>query len=221
MTIIVKSYQQFMQLSDQEITELHTRMGYPHLGVFVADGSRRLSLAFSDAHPDSQEFYHLAASLPAKYIYQAIEVMFKHGLPTLMAPVLGRSLLIRGQDYINRTLLEGLAILFKSPEWKMLYRNLDIRVRVYGHPDCLIGTACEPALDWIAQTQQETATHTKHTLWYAIGESAVIGGQYTENCVNSNRKTWYPFQATKPREENHVSKKKSYIEQGRTSSIHS
>jgi len=56
-----------------------------------------------------------------------------------------------------------------------------------------------------------------------IGEYVVeiIEGQYTENCVNSNRKTWYPFQATKPREENHVSKKKSYIEQGRTSSIHS
>ena len=43
--------------------------------------------------------------------------------------------------------------------------------------------------------------------------------RYTEKCVNLSRETWYPFQATKPREENHVSKKKSYIEQGRTSSI--
>jgi len=33
-------------------------------------------------------------------------------------------------------------------------------------------------------------------------------GRYTEKCVNLSRETWYPFQATKPREENHVSKKK-------------
>ena len=67
--------------------------------------------------------------------------------------------------------------------------------------------------DEISRIEQQRTT-------LLIIAGAVIG-QYTENCVNSNRKTWYPFQATKPREENHVSKKKSYIEQGRTSSIHS
>jgi hypothetical protein len=34
--------------------------------------------------------------------------------------------------------------------------------------------------------------------------------RYTENCVDSSEETWYPFQATTPREENHVSQTKSY-----------
>lgn len=177
------SITEFLELPRQETWILHEQFGFPKLGVFVVDGTRRLVLANSDLEPETDAFYHAAAHLPAKYLRAAIETVFLNGLPTLFAPILGKSLFQRGERYVRMTLLEGLKLLFDSSEWREMYDQLDIRVRVYGHPECLSGTSCEEALTWIERTQRQTAQHCKHSLWYAIGESAVVGEEAAQNAA--------------------------------------
>jgi hypothetical protein len=174
---------QFLKMPRSEVLALHTQFGFPLLGVFVADGSRRLVLAYSDAEPETEAFYLAAAHLPSQYLRSAVETVFSYGLPILMAPVLGRSLLQRGKDYVRLTLLEGLRLLFNSSEWSEMYQRLGVRVHVYGHPECLQGTACEPALEWIERTQKETAANQQYSLFYAIGETSVVGEEAAQNAA--------------------------------------
>ncbi len=103
---------QFLQLSLAEILAIQNEMGRPMAGAFVPDGSRRLALAYTDYHPRVREFHTAAAQIPAAYVYQAIRTFFQYGLPILIVPILGRSILRRGQRYLYFTALEGLRLLF-------------------------------------------------------------------------------------------------------------
>jgi hypothetical protein len=143
----------------------------------VPDGSRRLVLAYTDDHPDSREFQAAAAQIPAQYLHQAIQIFFEYGLPILLVPILGRSILKRGEQYLRLTVREGLRLLFNSPAWLDLYERMDICVRVHGDITCLRGTPAEEAIGWIEQVCRTTAGHRSHRLHYAIGESPVVGEQ--------------------------------------------
>jgi len=98
----------FLTLPTEEIIEITQREERPKVAVFVPDGSRRLVLAFTDAEPGTEEFYRLCATLPAQYLLKSLKVFFEHGLPTLLVPILSRSVLGRGSDYRHLTADEGL-----------------------------------------------------------------------------------------------------------------
>jgi hypothetical protein len=165
------------------IADLTRCFARPQLGVFVPDGSRRLVLAFTDAQPQTAEFYALCATLPARYLLHSLRVFFEHGLPTLLVPILSRSVLGRGTRYQQLTALEGLRLLFADEEWLKFYDEFDVRVNIYGEPRRLAETECESALKWIAQTCQNTASHRTHHLLYAIGESARAGQDIAEQGI--------------------------------------
>jgi hypothetical protein len=174
---------QFLQLSLADILNIQQEKRRPLAGVFVPDGSRRLVLAYTEHQPGTEEFYVAAAHLPAQLTGQAIKIFFKYELPILFVPILGRSILKRGSDYLRLTALEGLRLLFNSTEWLELYEQLDIRVRVYGDLECLIGTPCEPAIEWITKLCQQTTGHRAHQLFYSIGEPPFVGEQMLTSSV--------------------------------------
>lgn len=165
----------FLALPTEKIVEIVQREGRPKVGVFVPDGSRRLVLALTDAEPGSDEFYRSCATLPALYLLESLKVIFSHGLPTLLVPILSRSVLNRGSDYRRLTALEGLRLLFADEEWMRFYDEYGIRVRAYGQPERLAETECAEALTWLENTQQRTAAYRLHTLFYAIGELPLVG----------------------------------------------
>jgi hypothetical protein len=101
-----------------------------------------------------------------------------------MIPILGRSILKRGENYQKLTLLEGLRLLFNSEIFLEMYERYDIQVNVYGHPDCLIGTGCQTALNWIQETCAKTSHHKAHKLFYAIGESPIVGEEAALNAAS-------------------------------------
>lgn len=166
---------QFLQLPLKEVLAIQQELGRPRIGIFVPDGSRRLVLAYTDFEISSDDFYRSLASLPAQYVLSSIRTFFEYELPVLMMPILGRSVLKRGEKYQELTLLEGLRLLFKSDAAIELYQKFQIQVRVYGRLEYLRGTACESALEWIDQACQLTNANQKHKLFYAIGESPIVG----------------------------------------------
>lgn len=165
----------FLSLSIEEIVEIVKSENRPRLGIFVPDGSRRLVLAFTEAEPGTEEFYRLSATLPAQYLLESLKVFFDHGLPTLMVPILSRSVINRGSGYRLWTVLEGLKLLFHSKEWADFYDKYDICVNVYGEPERLENTESKDALAWIKETIHRTSNNQSHRLFYAIGEAPVLG----------------------------------------------
>ncbi|MGB8648964.1 MAG: hypothetical protein WCF84_27255 [Anaerolineae bacterium] len=173
----------FLKLATPEIAHLVQNQGYPRLGVFVPDGSRRLVMALTDAEPGTEEFYRLCATFPAQYLLSSLQVFFDHGLDILLVPILSRSVLNRGGDYQAFTALIGLELLFHSSTWLDFYDAYDIRVRVYGDPDRLDTTAAAPARPWIREVCAQTASHQKHTLYFAIGESPYLAEDVAEQGI--------------------------------------
>ncbi len=171
------SPEDFLALPREEILQILAKFGRPQVGVFVPDGSRRLVLAYTDYEPGSDEFYRASAQIPADFVLKSLKVFFDYGLPVLLVPILGRSVLKRGPKYRAITLLEGLRILFHAEETLELYHAYQMRVRVYGEPDRLKGTECERALVWIEETCRQTSVYSQHKLFYAIGESPLVGEQ--------------------------------------------
>lgn len=169
------SRQAFLQMPTQEVAGLVRALEKPRLGVFVPDGSRRYVLAFTDVDPNSEAFYRLSALLPAQQLLESLQILFAHGLPVLLAPILSSSVLSRGDNYLSLTALTGLALLFADETWQTFYQEYGIRVRVYGDLSLLTGSACAPALDWIEATIRRTEENQAHTLFYAIGEPATLG----------------------------------------------
>jgi hypothetical protein len=165
----------FLSLPKDDVVQILRDVKRPHLGVFVPDGSRRLVLAYTDLEPNSDEFYKASAILPAEFVLQSLQVFFDYKLPVLFVPILGRSILKRGDKYQALTLLEGLRVLFQAESTLAYYHQNKIQVRVYGCLDVLQATACQPALDWIAEACQQTAQYRQHKLFYAIGESSIVG----------------------------------------------
>ncbi len=165
----------FLKSSPNKIAEFVKSEGRPKVGVFVPDGCRRLVLAFTEAEPGTEEFYHLSASLPARNLLKNLKMFFKHGLPTLIIPTFSQSVLNRGKRYRQFTALEALRIIFTSQEWRDFYKDYKVRVRVYGRPQCLEGTECAEALAWIDKIETDTAQNRAYTLFYGIGGSPRIG----------------------------------------------
>ena len=173
----------FLKLRREEVRNILVEKERPNLGVFVPDGSRRLVLAYTDLQPGTQAFNHAAATLPAGYVRRSIQVFFEYGLFILFVPVLGNTILKRGTDYQTQTLLEVLRLLFDSQEFQALYDQHQVQVKVYGRPENLAGTACEPALDWIRQTCSRTSAYRAHKLYYGIGGSTVLGVEAAHRAV--------------------------------------
>ena len=169
------SLEWFLNLSTDSVIEILKEFGYPQLGVFVPDGSRRLTLAYTPYDPQSDEFYVASASLPAKYVLQSIQTFFDYDLPNLLVPILGRSIIKRGIKYQSLTLLEGLRILFQSEATREFYLKNQIQIHVYGRLEVLEDTVCSPAIEWIEVACEITSSCQKHKLFYAIGESPIVG----------------------------------------------
>lgn len=173
----------FMALSREQILALINTFQLPKLGVFVPDGSRRLALAYGTSDIKSEEFQEESAVLPARYLKGAIQTFFDYGLPTLMVPILGRSILGRGEDYQRNTLFRGLKALFFDSAWKDFYEEYDICVKTFGRPEFLVGTYCEPCLEWISSVCEATIDHTTCSLFYGIGGSPVVGEDAAWNAL--------------------------------------
>jgi hypothetical protein len=169
------SESEFVALPRDEILKIISDFGRPKVGVFVPDGSRRLVLAYTSFEPDSDAFYRASAQIPADFVLRSLKVFFDYGLPVLLVPILGSSILKRGAKYRALTLLEGLRILFCSQDVLDFYHHYQIQVRIYGQPAILKNTECEPALEWIEEACHQTAGYSRHKLFYGIGEPPIVG----------------------------------------------
>ncbi len=156
----------FQKLPTSEVARLVRKAG-PQVCGFPINGTRRW---FVLEHPDQADAKSLDAYLQITWqkhidIYQLI---FEHGIDTLLAPIFGPDLLERGEEYLE--LIEpGLAWFAQNQAMLDFYDAYDVRVRVYGDTRrWLDHTPYAHVLEAFEAIARRTATHHRHRLFFGV-----------------------------------------------------
>lgn len=162
----------FKQLDAQTIIDLVQTRG-PHICVFPLNGTRRwfiLEYGEEIANLSEAERAEALVARTGEQVRRVTQLVFDHGIHTLVMPVFGGELATRGAAY--RKMAEAGLRLLTQPNFRAFYAALGIRVRFYGDfrqhfqdfPDLL---------DAFDATEAATADCAAHRLLYGVcGESA-------------------------------------------------
>ncbi len=168
-------WEDFQQWDDGHIAELvHTR-NYPRLGVYVPDGTRRLTLALTDCPPDGAEFYRAALNLIEGRFLQQLEMFFTTGVWGLVVPLFSRRVLARSDTYLRDFAEPVLQKLTQSRLWLDFYERHEVRVCFYGLQGLPETEFRARVGAWAEHLQAITSEHARHSLCLGVGGSAILG----------------------------------------------
>jgi tuberculosinol/isotuberculosinol synthase len=139
----------------------------PKVCVFPINGTRRW---FILEHPFEQTGDWVQTYLDTS-IWRHVELyqlLFDHGLATLLTPVFGPDLLERGEEYMSMA-AQGLAHLATHPDFLNFYEAYAVRVRFYGDYRKFFGpTSYAYLLDLFDQVTQRTMQHDRYRLFLGV-----------------------------------------------------
>ena len=169
------SKEEFLKLPANEIAQITSKLGKPKVGVFVPDGNRRMTLAFSGLNPDTDEFYHENARMTTTYFMENLKVFFGHSLNTLFVPLISHNILGRNQKYHEITLHEGLKKILDDDVWLNFYQENDIRVSTYGDIEHLSKSTGTFISEWVEKARNDTAQHKTHQIYFGFLSPKRVG----------------------------------------------
>jgi hypothetical protein len=147
----------WLNLDDAEVARIVAQKATT--AVVYLNGTRRWFLSQNKAWAD----YGKVTGMAHRALCQ---MMYDHGLQTLIQPLMGYDLLDRGPQYIQmavRSLLELTSTAYRS--W---YRQTEVRVTLYGNwSDALTDLGFNEAVD-LLHTMTETSYYTKRKLLLGV-----------------------------------------------------
>jgi tuberculosinol/isotuberculosinol synthase len=161
------SFEQFLQLPTEEVASL-VRVGGPRVCAFPVNGTRRW---FMLEHPQAagNNFFGSYIEASIQNHIELCTLLFDHGLEIILAPVFGRELMRRGDEYTQRVGIEGLVRTATDTKYREFFEQYNVKVRFYGdYRDVLIGTAYEYALKSIYEVTEATRHHTGFRLLFGV-----------------------------------------------------
>jgi tuberculosinol/isotuberculosinol synthase len=160
----------FLNLPDKEVANI-VRAGGSRVCVFPFNGTRRWFLLEygRDFEKDAAQNY---VELTTRGYINTYQLVFDHGIDTIVAPVFGGEILNRGEEYM-REIGSGMQLLATHSAFLEFYENYGIRVHFYGDyrnqlHDTPYGHICE-SFDEITQ---KTAKNKKRRLFYGVWADA-------------------------------------------------
>ena len=172
------SLAEFLALSTEQVAELVRGAG-PKAAVFPINGTRRW---FALEHPEAaQSDDPLAAYMDISQVrhIELYRLFFDHGVDTLIAPIFGSELFRRGDEYVRRIGMDGLARLAEHPDFLQFYDDNDVRVRFYGdYRRELAGTEFASLADIFDSLTQRTRDHKRARLFFGV-----FASDLTETCA--------------------------------------
>lgn len=160
------SLKEFLQLSDQQATQL-VRSSGSQVCVFPFNGTRRWFLLEHGAKKfdDWMEAYN---DLTGKRYIEMYQMLFDHGVDTVVAPVFGGDIMERGQEYMEK-IGSALSRLAEYSDFIDFYKTHDIRVHFYGdYRKKFSSTPYSYLTDLFDRITEETAPHKTNRLFYGI-----------------------------------------------------
>lgn len=156
----------FINLSSEEIAKI-VRAGESQACVFPFNGTRRWFLLEygRENHADPAQAY---IDLTSKRYIEMYEMLFDHGLDTVIAPVFGSEILTRGDEYMEQ-IGSGMALLAEHPYFLSFYERYDVRVHFYGdYRKSLAGTRYAYLTELFDEVSQKTADNKSYRLFYGV-----------------------------------------------------
>jgi tuberculosinol/isotuberculosinol synthase len=156
----------FLSLPRKEASQLVRRAG-PKVCVFPINGTRRWFVLehLTDSAGGSSNSYLDAASKRHIELYR---LFFDHGIDTLLTPIFGPDLLVRGDAYVSMA-VEGMARLGTDPRFLAFYQSYGVRVRFYGdYRRYLERTSANYLLDIFSETTERTLSHGRCRLFFGV-----------------------------------------------------
>ena len=158
-------YDSFMNLETAEIAQIVCDYG-PEVCVFIINGTRRwFMLEHTQPEEDFASAYFEATS---KRLVELCQLLFDHGISTLLLPAFNPHLMARGERYL-KMMGEALPQLTSHPRFLDFYQAYEVRVRFYGdHRQCLATTPYAHMSEQFDQLTAQTLAHDKHRLFFGI-----------------------------------------------------
>jgi tuberculosinol/isotuberculosinol synthase len=161
------SLEQFLQLPTEEVAALVQATG-PKVCVFPVNGTRRwFMLEHADKVGDDFVAAYMNESIK-NHVYLCA-MMFDHGIDTILAPVFGRELMRRGDEYTKRVGMDGLVRTATDKNYLDFFSQYGVKVRFYGdYRDMLTGTPYEYALKSLYEVTEATKHNSSVRLFFGV-----------------------------------------------------
>lgn len=160
-------FKQFLQLSKKEVAVLVKSAGQK-VCVFPVNGTRRWFM-LEHAEKIRNDFFEAYMDMSIKNHVELCTMLFEHGIDTILAPVFGRELMTRGDEYTQRVGIDGLVRTATDRSYLDFFGQYNVKVRFYGdYRDVLTGTPYEYALSSMYELTEATKFNTGFRLLFGV-----------------------------------------------------
>ena len=159
--------ERFLELPTAEVAALVKAAG-PKVCVFPVNGTRRW---FMLEHGDriGDDFIEAYMKLSIQNHVELCAMLFDHGIDTILAPVFGRELMERGDEYTKRVGIDGLVRTATDRNYREFFDKYNVKVRFYGdYRVVLTGTSYEYALQSMHEVAESTKSHSSFRLFFGV-----------------------------------------------------
>lgn len=161
------SFEEFLQLPTPEVAA-RVRASGPKVCVFPVNGTRRWFM-LEHAGQIKGDFFDAYMDASIKNHVELCAMLFDHGVDIVLAPVFGRELMRRGDEYTRRVGIDGLVRTATDESYRQFYEQYRVRVRFYGdYREVLTGTPYEYALSSIVDLVEATKDNTGYRLFFGV-----------------------------------------------------
>ena len=160
--------EEFLSLPVDEVATL-VRAAGPQVAVFPINGTRRWFMLEHAAAAQGDDPITAYMDISQARHIELYRLFFDHGVDTLLTPVFGSELFRRGEGYIRRIGMAGIARLAQHPEFLKFYDEYGVRVRFYGdYRRELAGTEYASLIDIFDEVTRRTRTFQRARLFFGV-----------------------------------------------------
>jgi adenosine tuberculosinyltransferase len=160
-------FEQFLQLPTESVAAVVQASGQK-VCVFPVNGTRRWFM-LEHAAKIKDDFFEAYMDASIQNHVELCAMLFEHGIDIILAPVFGRELMRRGDEYTQRVGIDGLVRTATDTNYRQFFENYDVRVRFYGdYRDMLTGTPYEYALSSIYEVTEATKNNNTFRLFFGV-----------------------------------------------------
>jgi tuberculosinol/isotuberculosinol synthase len=158
--------ERFQNLPTTQVARLVQAAG-PKVVVFPINGTRRWFMLEHPPQLGSDPALAYQDIVGQRYI-ELYQLLFDHGLDTILTPVFGGELLELGESYA-KMITDGMARLANHPTFTDFYREYGIRVRFYGdYRRFFAGTPYASLSDLFDEVTAQTMAHDQRRLFFGV-----------------------------------------------------
>ncbi len=158
--------EKFINLPMEELADI-VRTSETKVCVFPFNGTRRWFL-LEHAEKARENFVQSYIEETTRGYIQTYQLLFEHGIETVLAPVFGSEILGRGEEYMKQ-IGASMGLLAEHPQFLSFYEQYDARVHFYGdYRKEFKDTEYAYISEQFDKVTEQTAAHKKHGLFYGV-----------------------------------------------------